>query len=179
MSRLTRDYGMIREKYEDFLSRRETALIAQRRNVSGDKVQFRIVDPPKVPAFPTGPNRPLFLTVVLFVGLAAGVGIAMVMVILDDSYSTANSLRDEFGVPVFGTVSNLQSFGDRLWSISRITTTVVMGVGLFATYGFLQIVEQNSGLSYSGLSEFSPGILNRALNIVQQTFAGVLTGVGF
>ena len=179
LSRLKRDYNVIRGKYEDFLSRRETALIAQKRNVSGDKVQFRIVDPPKVPAFPSGPNRPLFLTVVLFVGLGAGAGLAMVLVILDDTYSTANSLRDEFGVPVFGTVSNLQSFGERLWSLSRVTTTIVAGVGIFATYGFLQIVEQNSGLNNAGLLELSPDFLNRALNIVQQTFAGVLATGGF
>ena len=178
LSRLNRDYNVIKAKYEDFLSRRETALIAQRRNVSGDKVQFRIVDPPKVPAFPSGPNRPLFLTVVLFIGLGAGIGLALVLVILDDTYATASGLRDEFGLPVFGTISSLQSFGDRLWSLSRITTTVVAGVGIFATYGFLQIVEQNSGLNSTGLLQISPDIINRALNLVQQTFAGALTGIG-
>ncbi|MEM7226390.1 MAG: XrtA system polysaccharide chain length determinant [Pseudomonadota bacterium] len=179
LGRLNHDYTALKSKYQEFASRLDTAMISEGYVTSGDKVQFRIVDPPKVPAFPSGPNRPLFLTVVLFVGLGAGLGLAMVLVILDDTYSTAASLRDEFGVPVFGTISNLQSFGDRLWSLSRATTTIVAVVGIFATYGFLQIVEQNSGLNNSGFFEFSPNILNRALNLVQQTFAGVMTGGGF
>ena len=178
LARLNRDYDVIKSKYEQFLSRRETARIAQDRDNKADKVQFRIIDPPKVPSFPTGPNRPVLLTLVLFLGLGAGVGVAAVMVILDTTYSTASGLRDEFGLPVLGTVTSLKSMGHRLWGVSRVATTAVAALGIFATYGLLQLVEQNSGLNNAELLELSPGFINRTINFVQQTLAGVLPGVG-
>jgi len=48
------------------VARREATEIAHTADTKTEKIQFRIVDPPQVPILPAAPNRPMFLSVVLF-----------------------------------------------------------------------------------------------------------------
>ena len=45
----------------------------------GEKIQFRIVDPPQVPTLPSGPPRLILMSAVLAAALGAGVVIAFLM----------------------------------------------------------------------------------------------------
>ena len=77
MTKLNRDYDVLKSQYEQLLSRRAQARLSRDRDEIGDKVQFRVVDPPRVPALPQGPNRPLLLSAVLPIACAAGIGFAI------------------------------------------------------------------------------------------------------
>lgn len=110
---LNRDYEVIQKKFQEFLTRRESARISQAAEASTDSVQFRIIAPPQVPVVPSAPNRPLFLGVVLAVGLGAGGGIAFLLAQLDDTFSTARGLTESFGLPVLGTVSMIRETTNR------------------------------------------------------------------
>lgn len=76
LAQLNRDYEINKSNYESLVARRESASISREAEQTVDTVQFRIIDPPVVPALPTGPNRPLLLTLVLFLGLGSGGGAA-------------------------------------------------------------------------------------------------------
>ena len=69
LTALNRDYGITKTKYEELLNRRESALMSQRVEEDVNDIQFRVIDPPRVSATPTGPNRPLLMAGVLGVGL--------------------------------------------------------------------------------------------------------------
>ncbi|WP_119459894.1 XrtA system polysaccharide chain length determinant [Rhodospirillaceae bacterium SYSU D60014] len=134
LAQMTRDYDVLRQNYDRLIERRESARLAQNLDDQTTNVEFRIVEPPVVPLRPSGPNRPLFFTGVLFAGLAAGVGIALVQIQLKDSFSTIAQLRDAFSVPVLGSLSLVQStVRDRLYlvDVSALALSLVALVGVF------------------------------------------------
>lgn len=132
---LMREYGVLRQKYEELLSRRESARISQAAESSSDKVQFRIIDAPQVAPKPTAPNRPLLLAAVLALGVGAGVGLAFLLHQLDDAISDPEDVSETFHVPLLGTVSmvdNLTLQQQRRVSARRfvlISSSLLMAFG--------------------------------------------------
>lgn len=112
--RLNRDYGIVKARHDELLSRRESARMSRSRNAIGQQVQYRLIDPPVVAAKPIGPNRPLFLTAVFIAAIAVGLGAALVLVILDTSFATVSELRQYTGLRVLGAVSDVRRHTGRL-----------------------------------------------------------------
>ncbi|MBC7950484.1 MAG: hypothetical protein H7Z12_01515 [Rhodospirillaceae bacterium] len=109
LSDLNREYGVIKAKYEELLGRRESARISEAVETSGDKVQFRIIEPPQVPSVPSWPNRPLFIAGVLAAALGAGVGLTFLLHKLDDTVGSAAQLVERFNVRVLGAVPKFEN----------------------------------------------------------------------
>src|ERR1051325_11091078 len=95
---LDRGYAVLRKNYEELLARREASNITSAADTGADKVRLRMVDPPQVPSQPVAPNRLLLLSLVLLAGLAAPVGLAIVLSQVDQSIYDLGRLR-EFGYP--------------------------------------------------------------------------------
>ncbi len=148
MTRLNRDYEIIRSKYETLLSRRETARISADRETSGDRLTFRIIEPPKVPTLPEGPNRPVLFSGVLASGLGAGIGIACLIAMLKTTYGSLTHLRRDFDVPVIGAFSFI---GERPSLISRSVST-----GGFAFAGLLLLGIYSGLMTMDGEYAFGP-----------------------
>lgn len=136
--RLNRDYGIVKSNYEQLLARRESARVAQDAEATGDSVKFKVIEPPRVPLEPAGPNRPLFLSVVLLAGLGAGVALAFVMSQLKQTFDTRAALRDATGLPVLGSVSMEWTPAQRMRL--RIETAAFMGVGSFLLLVFIVVL---------------------------------------
>lgn len=113
LGRLTRDYDVIRRNYNELTSRREAAKIGQEIETQTKNIQFRLIDPPEVPQKPTGPNRPLFLSIVLVFGLGAGLAFAFLLGQLDSSIRNVEQLRAAMKLPVLGSISAIRSAWDR------------------------------------------------------------------
>lgn len=141
LSRLNRDYSIVKRNYEQLRSRQETANMARDLETKANKIQFRIIDPPRVPVVPSGPNRPLFLTIVLVVGFGAGVAFAFVLGQINNTFFSMESLRKTFAVPVLGSVSAIQVRGVRRRRLREAVTFAIVLAGLVATYGGLLTVE--------------------------------------
>lgn len=105
LGRLNRDYGVVRAKYEQLVQQLETANLGERADESIDDVQFRIIEPPFAGLEPTGPNRPLFLTMVLVAALGAGVVVAFGFNLLNPVMFDTRSVSSTFNLPVLGAVS--------------------------------------------------------------------------
>ncbi|MBF0561718.1 MAG: hypothetical protein HQL37_06780 [Alphaproteobacteria bacterium] len=106
---LNREYSVIKAKYEELLSRRESARISEAVENSGDKIQFRVIEAPQVPTRPTFPNRPVLATLVLFLGLGAGGGIIFLLHKIDDTVGSTSVLANEFNVRVLGSIPRVES----------------------------------------------------------------------
>ena len=113
LSRLTRDYEIVKNGYEQIRQRQESARLASDMETKAQKVQFRIVDPPKQPLSPSGPNRPLFMAVVLVAGIGAGLAFAFLLGQVNATFQTVNRLRQTFALPVLGSITAIVSPAER------------------------------------------------------------------
>ena len=103
---LNRDYDVLRKNYEDLSARRESMRISRAADAEQDKIKIQVIDPPQVPSIPVAPKRILLVNGVLVMGLAAGAGLAFLLVQMDQSFHSTEDLR-QLGLPVVGGVSML------------------------------------------------------------------------
>jgi polysaccharide chain length determinant protein (PEP-CTERM system associated) len=103
-TQLTRDYEVTKSNYEKLLARRESAQISGDMETNAAVVDFRIVDPPVVPAKPNWPNRPLLVSLVLVAALIGGCALAYLLSELRPTIPDERRLRELGALPVFGSV---------------------------------------------------------------------------
>lgn len=106
---LNRNYGIIKAKYEELLSRQDSAELGKKADISDDDLKFRVISPPSLPRQPSGPNRILFYTGILIFGFAGGLAIAFVLSQFSPVLMRAQQLASLVNVPVYGTVANLHA----------------------------------------------------------------------
>lgn len=112
---LNRGYDITKEKYEELLSRQETAQLAQQADETTNKIQFKVIDPPRAATEPTGPKRILYFILVTLVGFGVGVGLSLLMSQLSPVATSTAQLSKATGVPVFGVVSASENLGLQRW----------------------------------------------------------------
>lgn len=132
---LNRDYDVIKGNYEKLLARREAARLSQEMDSSADKViQFRVIDPPEAPIQPSGPRKVVFATLVLLAALGVGGAVSAALVYYRQSFVSARHLRDNFDLPVLGSVSaSLTAAARRAERVSAGLFAVSL-VALFVSY---------------------------------------------
>ncbi|MFO1431477.1 MAG: XrtA system polysaccharide chain length determinant [Candidatus Competibacteraceae bacterium] len=106
---LNRDYSLTRSNYDALLARREQARLSQQAEQTSDNIRFRVIEPPRVPTEPSGPNRPALMSSVLVGGLGGGVVFAFLIAQLWPTFDSRRSLMQATNVPVFGSVGVILS----------------------------------------------------------------------
>jgi polysaccharide chain length determinant protein (PEP-CTERM system associated) len=125
---LNRGYEITKSKYEELLSRKETALLAQQADETTNKINFKIIDPPRAATVPTGPKRILFFIVVTVLGVGAGVGMSLLMSQLNPVVTSGPQLSKATGIPIFGMVSAGEDLG--LHKLNRNKTLIFVASNL-------------------------------------------------
>jgi len=146
---LDRDYGVLKANYVALVARRESTQIANAADTKTEKIQFRIVDPPQVPVVPAAPNRPLLVTYVLALGLAAGLVAPLLVMQLDRSFATLGQLRN-LGIPILGSVSRLSIGAAQRRAAMQLIGVTASALVLVAVYGTLLML--SIGLHSVGVS---------------------------
>ncbi len=138
-TQLMRDYGVLKENYAALLSRRETASISSEVESKTDTVEFRVVDPPRVPNQPAWPNRPLLVSGVPLFGLGAGVAIAFLLGQLRPTVESRRQLQGLTEYPLLGMVTKVdtEEMRQRVRRLNIITGVAI--AALVAAY-LVQIV---------------------------------------
>ena len=112
---LNRGYEITKEKYEDLLSRRETAQLAKQADDSNSKIKFNVIEPPRAPTEPAGPKRILFLIAVTILGFGAGTGLSMLISQINPVVTSGSQISRLTGIPIFGAVSAAEHLGLQKW----------------------------------------------------------------
>lgn len=112
---LNRGYEITKSKYEQLLNRKETAQIAQQADETTSKIQFKVIDPPRVPTEPTGPKRLLFLAIVTVLGVGVGVGLSLLMSQMNPVVTSGSQVSKATGIPIFGVVAATENLGLQQW----------------------------------------------------------------
>ena len=104
-AQLTRDYDVIKSRYDKLLERRESAQISGDVEASHAVMGFRVIDPPQVPQTPSEPNRPRLMSLVLLAAVGGGLGIAFLLSQLRPTFGDERRLREVSGMQVLGTIA--------------------------------------------------------------------------
>jgi len=149
LAKLNRDYEITRERYLDLVQRRESARLAQDAGQSTNDVTFRVIEPPIVPSLPSGPNRPLLLTAVLFLSLCAGLGWSLFRYLLQPTFIDLRQVGRKIGLPVLGTVRLYLSPEHRTRRRLQLATFLSAAVMLICAFGGV-IIYQDIGTAVVG-----------------------------
>jgi len=170
LTKLNRDYEMIKGKYTELSSRFESAKITKELNIKAEKVQFRMIDLPSIPIKPDGPPRLLYLFVVLIFGLAGGFGVSVLLILVDDTIPDVRTLRSSFAIPVFGFVRDLRMGSATGLKFLDNSGVVLAGGCLVAASGALMAIEYRFGL---GNVVSSDAVLESAWSIKDMLMDGI------
>jgi len=127
---LNRGYEITKKKYEELLNRQETAQLAQQADETTNKIQFKVIDPPRAPTEPSGPKRILFFILVTFVGFSAGIGLSLLLSQLSPVATSTAQLSKATGVPIFGVVSANENLGLQKWHRKKTIIFIVSNLFL-------------------------------------------------
>lgn len=136
-SALNRDYGITKRKYEELLSRKESADLSRRADVSAEELQFRIIEPPLLPKRPSGPNRLIFYTAVLIIGFGAGIAVAFLISQLKPVLIRPKQLLSVSDYPIWGTVTHLNIEQINKTNRVRLIVFLLSSGAIIAMYGIL------------------------------------------
>ncbi|WP_114327599.1 XrtA system polysaccharide chain length determinant [Candidatus Colwellia aromaticivorans] len=125
---LNRGYGITKGKYEGLLSRKETALLAQQADETTEKIQFKVLDPPRAASAPSGPDRFVFFGMVAVLGVGVGLALSLLMSQITPVATSTFQLNKATGVPIFGVVSANKNLGLQKWH--RRKTLIFIGSNL-------------------------------------------------
>ena len=147
LASLDRDYNIVKKNYESLLARRESARISQAADDKADRVQFRVIDPPRTPVTPVGPPRPLFMSAVLAGGIGVGALFALLLSQLSGTFNSTRRLKQAFGLPVLGSISQLVTARDRRRQVIGLVGFGFSCTALLIVYsGIMAVVPRLSAL---------------------------------
>lgn len=105
LSQLNRDYTIVRKNYEELVSRRESASLGEKIDLTTKVADFRVVEPPRVSPTPARPSRMLVAMLGFLASIAAGFGVAFGLTQVFPTVQDARSLREIGGRPILGSAS--------------------------------------------------------------------------
>ena len=97
LSEVMRDYDLLKKNYADLLSKQQQSQLATNLEKQQEGQQFRLVDPPSLPAIPSGPKRLKMSGGGAAAGLVLGIALAFLMDMKAASFHTEQELSKRFG----------------------------------------------------------------------------------
>ena len=152
---LKRDYENAKESYELLLNEKPDSDTAVNKDVRQKTLQFKIIEPAKIPVWPVKPKVQKSMSMVSIIALALGLMLAFIIEIMDTSFKNPEQLEEELELPVLASVGFLYSKSEikkrNLRSIFSVTAIV---------FGFI--------ISASAIIYFSDG-----MSIIKSIFNGI------
>ncbi len=134
---LNRDYHITKDKYEEFLKRRESASIAESVDQTTESVQFKVIEAPRVEYKAVGPNRILYSSGVLFLALGAGLGFSFLLSQVRPVVMSGRQMAQLTGLPILGSVSAVVSPAQRTRRALMVISYFSLFAMLLVSYGVL------------------------------------------
>jgi len=137
LAKLNRDYEINKRNYEELVTRRESANISHNAEKNTDELQFKVIEPPRIPLIPVGPNRIKGSAAVFIVAISAGIFYAWLMSQLKPTFNSVRSLREKYELPVLGGVSLVPTAGKHKRMSSEIIYFGSSFLALFIGFAFV------------------------------------------
>jgi polysaccharide chain length determinant protein (PEP-CTERM system associated) len=178
LQKLNRDYNIVKARHDELLARRESARMSRSRDDIGQQVQYRMIDTPMVPNEPAGPNRKLFLNVVAAGAIVVGLGLALLLVILDTSFSTLSQLRRYSSIVVLGAITDAHAGTRPVRKFADFATLGLTLVTFILALLALQFLERQYGLDEVVTAALSGNnFIHDGVNAVVQAVSGATSWI--
>ena len=132
---------MLKQQYDQLLANREQIRLRSEVQARTSPISVQVVEPPSVPTVPAAPNRPIFVTAILIMGVGAGIAAAFLAGQLQRTFPTQIKLAEVTGLPVLGTVSEVVTAPERARRRQRLVWLGGAGAALAASWAILIVVE--------------------------------------
>ena len=109
LQQIERQYDTTKNTYEDLLSRRDRLHLTESLGPAGQGVEYQVFERPERAIKPSAPKRQLLIYAMILLALAAGVGVGVLMNLIDRTYTQADELEKAFGLPVLGAFTETPS----------------------------------------------------------------------
>jgi polysaccharide chain length determinant protein (PEP-CTERM system associated) len=141
LSRLQQDYDALKAQYAGLRDKEKTAEISHALEVHQKGEKFEVLDAAVTPTAPASPNRTLISLAGLFGGLLAGIALAAVSELNDESVRSEKEASRILGRPILSAIPEIISDKDRRASNVRafgmLAGTVVASVTVGLLLAFL------------------------------------------
>ena len=131
---LRRTDDMLRNSYQELLSRREAAQMSMAVYGANNSAKFQVTNRPTIPALPAGPNRLLLLLLAFVTAIVGGVGAAYLRGAITGVFVAPRELEEAFQLPVIGTIS-----WEKTWETGE-TVESSRNVAVIVTFGVILLV---------------------------------------
>jgi polysaccharide chain length determinant protein (PEP-CTERM system associated) len=108
LKELTRNYQSALDFYNELLRKRDNSAMAASLAHQQEGEQFRVLDPPSLPANPSFPNTTKFAVGGLAAGFALGLGILYVLMLMDQTFHTERDVEVCLKLSVLTTIPLLE-----------------------------------------------------------------------
>jgi len=108
---LNRGYDITDKQYKELLNRKESAQIGQSADETTSKINFKVIDPPRVSLKPAGPKRLLYYVIITFLGVGVGLGLSFLFSQINPVVTSSSQVSKATGIPIFGIVSATENIG--------------------------------------------------------------------
>ena len=132
---LLRERERLQQRYDELRQRQDTAILSEQLQAGPSAVDFRVVDPPFVPSDPIGPNRMLLASGVLGGGLAAGLGMALLLSQIRRPVDSVHDVHNLTDRPLLGCISVAQTPAGRRRQRLGFAAYATGTASLFGAYG--------------------------------------------
>ncbi len=112
LAKLNREYSFQKEHYQTLVMRREGALVADRLE-HAKELKLNVLEAPRDPLRPVSPRRIYLNTLVLILGIGAGIGVVLLVSQIDPVIYSRRDLVRVAVLPVLGSVSWSETAGGK------------------------------------------------------------------
>ena len=149
--KLTRDYDVVQERYEDFLKRRDRARVNSENDRDNANFEYQVIEQPRTLPRPVEPNRPLLITLIFLGAWAIGVSIPIFLDLVRPSVSSLKDIAKLTEFPVLGTVSMTeQSAAQMRVGMKTLLVFLILTTIAYAALALLSLLPQNFTISGIG-----------------------------
>lgn len=132
--------------YEKLVSRYGQSEVSKEMELQDKSMSFRVLDPAVVPSIPSKPNRPLIILLGIVGGIGLGVGLIVLLDLINPSIKTLDDLK-EYGVPVLAVIPKVRDEAQIARQRSRDRWIYAAGLGgLLISLSFLVMEFLHLGL---------------------------------
>ena len=141
---LLRRYKSKTSRYEEIKSKEMEAKISQKLESERKGERFSLIEPAEYPLQPIKPNRKIILFLGLLLAMASGVGVALLLEMLDSSIHNEATVLSVVGVAPLVTIPYLEDAND---AVARTSTTKIVSIAgtVFVLSLLVVIVVARSG----------------------------------